>query len=108
MVNPNNFSPIPACENRALTAWTYRGLQYYRGVVVATYYNHTLTPNARRRDCIRDVGVNAGHLASRSDHSGGVHVVFADGAVRFINNNIDANTWLALGTKAGKESVASF
>lgn len=45
------FAPVD-CENRATTAWLYRGLQYYRGLLVATYYNHTLTPNARKRDCI--------------------------------------------------------
>lgn len=108
MTNPNNFNPISACENRALTAWTYRGLQYYRGVVVASYYNHTMTPNARLRDCIRDVGLNAGHLAARSDHTGGVHINFCDGSIRFINNSINATSWRALGTKAGKEPVESF
>ena len=108
MVNPNNFNPIAACENRALPAWTYRGLQYYRGSVVATYYNHTLTPNSRLRDCIRDVGLNAGHLASRSDHTGGVHTLLSDGAVRFINNSIDANTWRGMGTKANREVIGEF
>ena len=108
MVNPNNFSPIAACENRALTAWTYRGLQYYRGQVYATYYNHTLTPNARLRDCVRDVGVNAGHIAARSDHSSGAHVVLADGAVRFVSSSVDSNIWRAVGSKNGRETVANF
>jgi len=96
--------PPAACEARATAAWLYRGLQYYRGLMVATYYTHTLTPNARLRDCIMSSAIE-GHAAARSYHPGGVNCALADGSVRFANNNIDANAWRAAGTTNNGESV---
>ena len=99
--------PPTACENRAINAWAYRGLQYYRGLIVATYYTHTLTPNARFRDCLQSTA-NVGHAAARSYHVGGAHIVLADGAVRFVSENIDGNIWRAVGTTQGGEVVGEF
>jgi prepilin-type N-terminal cleavage/methylation domain-containing protein len=48
------------------------------------------------------------YMASRSQHVGGVQSVFCDGAVRFISENIDINTWRALSTRAGSELVSEF
>jgi prepilin-type N-terminal cleavage/methylation domain-containing protein len=98
----------PECDNRANTAYRYRGKQYYRGNVVATYYSHTLTPNSRFRDCIRGTGVDRGHLAIRSYHVGGAHVVLCDGAVRFVSDNINDGIWRAVGSKAGGDIVGDF
>ena len=61
-------------------------------------------------------------ISATSHHTGGVHVVLADGAVRFISNSIDTGNlavapttaaspygvWGALGTKAGSENVGEF
>lgn len=41
----------------------------------------------------------------RSLHSGGVHTAFGDGSVHFLSNNIDLNTYRALGTARGRETV---
>lgn len=38
-------------------------------------------------------------------HSGGVNFLFGDGAVRFLNQNIDGPTYEALGTRSGNERV---
>ncbi|MDB5346715.1 MAG: hypothetical protein JWP89_5092 [Schlesneria sp.] len=35
-------------------------------------------------------------FSSRSMHTGGVHVAMCDGAIRFVSNNIDVNTWRSL------------
>jgi len=43
-----------------------------------------------------------------SYHVGGAQFLMADGAVRFINNNIDFSTYNALGSKAGGEVVGEF
>ena len=43
-----------------------------------------------------------------SFHPGGVNFVMADGTVRFLSQNIDANTYAALITKAGGEVVGDF
>ena len=40
-----------------------------------------------------------------SKHEGGLFMLFADGQVRFISENIDNGTWRALGTIAGNELV---
>lgn len=86
-------------------AWAYRGLQYYRALMVATYYTHTLTPNARRRDCM---STEQGHAAARSYHTGGASVVLADGSVRFVSDNVDLNSWKAVGTISNSEVIGEF
>ena len=100
---------IPECQNLATPAWIYRGKQYYRGVVVTTYYSHTLTPNSKLRDCIRGSGgVDRGHLAARSYHPAGVNVVLGDGAVRFANNSVNELACRALGSKGAGDTIGDF
>jgi prepilin-type N-terminal cleavage/methylation domain-containing protein/prepilin-type processing-associated H-X9-DG protein len=41
---------------------------------------------------------------SNSAHPQGVHFMFADGSVQAINNDIDPNVWVALGTRAGDDA----
>jgi prepilin-type N-terminal cleavage/methylation domain-containing protein len=97
------------CDNRATPAWAYRGKQYYRGVVVATYYSHTLVPNSKRRDCIRGSGqVDRGHMAARSFHTAGVNVVLGDSSVRFVSSNVDGLVWRAVGSKGSGDTVGDF
>jgi prepilin-type N-terminal cleavage/methylation domain-containing protein/prepilin-type processing-associated H-X9-DG protein len=52
--------------------------------------------------CAAQSTTNAYALA-RSRHTGGVNVALADASVRFIRNSIDANVWLAMGSRAGGE-----
>ena len=75
--------------------------------MVATYYNHTLPPNAPFRDCVSS-NLYQAHLAARSYHSGGVNCALADGSIRFVSNNVDDNVWRAVGTKANGEVVSDF
>lgn len=47
-----------------------------------------------------------GHVEdSSSFHTGGINVLFGDGSVRFVRNNIPASVWVAIGTRAGNETV---
>jgi type II secretory pathway pseudopilin PulG len=106
--NVNLDRPVTLCENRAATPapFSYRGLQYYRGGVVWTaFYNHTMTPNFKGRDCVRGTGFDSGHLAARSFHPSSVGVAMCDGSVRIVNDSIDANTWRAAGTRGEGESL---
>jgi len=99
--------PPAGCESRSQSAWLYRGLQYYRGLVVATYYTHTLVPNARLRDCIMSTAVE-GHAAARSYHPNAVNVAMADASVRVATSNVDINVWRAVGTINNGETITDF
>jgi prepilin-type N-terminal cleavage/methylation domain-containing protein len=99
---------VPECDNAATSNYLYRGKQYYRGIVVTTYYSHTLTPNSRRHDCIRGTGLDRGHLATRSYHVGGSQLVLADGSVRFASDSIDDRVWRAVGSKAAGEVIGEW
>ena len=99
---------VPECDNAATSNYLYRGKQYYRGIVVTTYYSHTLTPNSRRHDCIRGTGVDRGHLAARSYHTGGAQIVLLDGSVRFASDNVDDTIWRSVGSMAGGEVIGEW
>lgn len=45
---------------------------------------------------------------ARSYHVGGVHVLMADGAVRFVSDNISTTMFQALGSRAGGEAIGDF
>jgi prepilin-type processing-associated H-X9-DG protein len=47
-----------------------------------------------------------GFRAARSNHSGGVNLLLADGSVRFVTNDIRPDTWKALSTRAGGEVIS--
>ena len=97
----------PACDTTS-NAWLYRGKQYYRGVVVTTYYSHTLTPNSKRRDCVRSVGLDRGHLAARSYHPAGINLVLGDGSVRMAANSVNEQVWRAVGSKGAGDPNGDF
>ncbi len=107
----NNDAPIlPDCNSwdmdSVVSRIAYRGLQWYRNLPQTSSYSHTVPPNYQGYDC----GSNnffASHTAARSNHTGGVNAVFADGSVRFIKSSINLNTWRALGSRAGAEVVSS-
>ena len=50
-------------------------------------------------------GYDGSHSAARSYHPGGVNVVFLDGHVSFVGNEVDYDVWQALGTINGGETV---
>jgi prepilin-type N-terminal cleavage/methylation domain-containing protein len=102
----SNLNYPSACDISPAPVWRYRGKQYYRGVMVTSYYSHTLVPNDKRHDCIRGTGLDAGHLAARSYHPGGAQVSMGDGKVNFAGENIDGNVWKALGSMGGGEPNA--
>lgn len=84
-----------------------RGNQFYRGLTLYTFYNHTLTPNSKFRDCVNSNWAE-GHLAARSYHPGGAHVLLGDGAVRFGNESLSETVWQAVGSRAGGEVVGDW
>jgi prepilin-type N-terminal cleavage/methylation domain-containing protein/prepilin-type processing-associated H-X9-DG protein len=100
----SDTAPVPQCDTSAVATYDYTGLEYYRyGVPWITFYTHTVPPNYTGYDCVRSVGLDRGHMASRSYHPGGVNVVRADGSVAFVPNSIDPTVWRAFGTRGGGE-----
>ncbi len=57
--------------------------------------------------CFQDRSGGAVWASARSRHTSGVNVAIGDGSVRFIRDNIAAQTWTALSTIAGGEVISS-
>lgn len=73
------------------------------GGMSQTLYNHALPPNSP--NCT-NFGSLANALASaNSEHNSGVNVLFADGHVTFVSNNIDRIVWEAISTRNSSEVV---
>lgn len=68
-------------------------------------YQHVSPPNSR--SCGFQPSAKASMSAS-SRHTGGVHSLMADGAVRFITSSVDLGIWRAIGTRQGGEVIGEF
>jgi prepilin-type N-terminal cleavage/methylation domain-containing protein/prepilin-type processing-associated H-X9-DG protein len=79
-------------------------------------YSHAQTPN--QKNCwgsnqdttapnayANEVSQYGSMITARSNHPGGVNMLFLDGSVRFIKNGINPGTYGALGTIAGGEII---
>ncbi len=82
-----------------------KGAGWWDGNYLNTLYNHYLTPNAPRPDCI--VFHNPGWKAARSLHPGGVNALFCDGHVLFAKDSVNPRLWQAVSTRAGGEVVSA-
>jgi hypothetical protein len=95
----------PACAVAGDGWLLNKGSSWWDGNYQNTLYNHYLTPNANRPDCI--VYHNPGWKTARSFHPGGVDLLCCDGHVIFIKNAIDPRIWQAISTRAGGELVSA-
>jgi prepilin-type N-terminal cleavage/methylation domain-containing protein len=103
-----------ACQNP--TQWNVqnpRGYLWASGEIRCATYNHYFTPNPPDYDCMATLNTpgpqqytGIGLRAARSNHTGGVNVLIADGAVRFVDNAIDLTIWRAISTRSGDENAA--
>jgi prepilin-type processing-associated H-X9-DG protein len=89
--------------------WRFdKGNSWWDGDYRSTIYNHYLTPNARRNDCLGPfVPHNPAWKAARSSHPGGVNVLFCDGHVQFVKDTVSPDTWRAIATRSGGEVVSA-
>ncbi len=67
-------------------------------------YNHVLPPNGR--SCMYPPGRIS--TTTNSQHTGGVHILLCDGAVRFVSDNINLTLWRSVGSIAGGEVLGEF
>lgn len=128
---PESFAgPVPASPQRvyayvsrgtdlndttcaAASLWNFqrrRGFMWATGEIRCASYNHYLKPNDPTCDCISNASAPGpanftaiGFHAARSLHVGGVNVLYCDGSVRFVGDNIALPTWRAMATRAGGE-----
>jgi prepilin-type N-terminal cleavage/methylation domain-containing protein/prepilin-type processing-associated H-X9-DG protein len=67
-------------------------------------YHHSTQPNGRSCGFFT---VNRATMPPSSRHPGGVNMLLGDGAVRFVKQTVDLETWRALGTRAGREVISA-
>ncbi|MEX0612965.1 MAG: DUF1559 domain-containing protein, partial [Pirellulales bacterium] len=108
------LAPISEALCRGTVQWNVndpRGFAWANGEYRCALYNHYMTPNSPKSDCIGvQIGGDVrtrytpyGWRAARSRHAGGVNLLMADGSLQFIADEIDAGVWRALSTIAGDD-----
>lgn len=96
------------CEQPTKGSWyEARGAKWILGNYGNTLYNHHFAPNAAEWDCM-NLPQQRGYLTARSNHPGGVNVVFCDGSAQLVQDNVDLQVWRAVATRAGEEVVEAF
>jgi prepilin-type processing-associated H-X9-DG protein len=91
------------------TGWRLdKGNGWWDGDYRSTLYNHYLTPNSHVFDCWQSSPPhNPAIKAARSNHPGGVCVLFCDGHVGFVKDAVALPTWRAIATRDGGEVVSA-
>jgi len=95
-VNPASATPLTS-------KWGY---SWVMGENCCTQYNHVATPNSKTCGGTGFPGTMtnmAMQVSASSRHTGGVHTMMGDGAVKFVSDNIDLNLWRAIGSRASGE-----
>ena len=70
------------------------------------FYNHWRTPNDKRPNCINSNG-NRAIMSPKSYHLGGVNLLMADGAVKFVGSNVDQRVWWSIGSRECQEAISN-
>ena len=74
----------------------------------STLYNHYLTPNSKNYDCMGPQNpLRPAWKAARSNHAGGVNVLFCDGHVAFVKEVVNLAIWQGLSTRSGGEIISA-
>lgn len=119
--NNNNTSNGPELLNYPGDCVSGQKLQLTRGSRILygapghTMYNHIRKPNDKGIDCRGGLPHSprnfywwsrlSHNVAAHSRHTGGVHALYCDGHVLFINNEIDLTRWQNMGGRSdGTES----
>jgi prepilin-type N-terminal cleavage/methylation domain-containing protein/prepilin-type processing-associated H-X9-DG protein len=87
-----------------------RGFMWASGEMRCGSYNHYYTPNAAIYDCVMNdptTFTSFAFRAARSNHMGGVNVLFGDGSVHFVAQSVSLQTWRALATRSNGDIPGS-
>ena len=106
--SPLPDNPTTGC-NGMIAGWRLdKGYGWWDGDYRSSLYNHYLTPNSKLYDCWQSSPPhNPAIKAARSNHPGGVNVLYCDGHVGYVKDSISPTTWRALSTRAGGEVVSA-
>jgi prepilin-type N-terminal cleavage/methylation domain-containing protein/prepilin-type processing-associated H-X9-DG protein len=77
------------------------GNPWHSGAFPATFYNHGSPPN--RPSCMNRIMVQLGLWPAKSQHAGGVNLLFADGHLEFISETIDRQVWRDYGSRVSPQ-----
>jgi prepilin-type processing-associated H-X9-DG protein len=94
-------------DNRHRAFWGYGRNQYSLASATPTAAIRLVDHNQCVRAMNGDVAVACRHRVA-SFHPGGANGVFADGSVRFLQENLNPRILMALATIAGEEVVPNF
>lgn len=101
-----------ACLAGTGNVHAHKGREWANGIGSQTIFNTLNNPNTKNPDCHPCGGCgwydSAGVWSARSMHTGGVHCLLGDGAVKFISDNIDNTTWQRLGGVSDGNVVGEF
>jgi prepilin-type N-terminal cleavage/methylation domain-containing protein len=107
---------VDAWGAAGLAATTYNGNavgeRWYRGQPGRTMFSTLLGPNSKYPNITFHCGGcnydGRGLHGARSMHTGGVHILLCDGAVKFAGESIDWLTWNRLGTRNDGGTVGDY
>ena len=110
---PGTFPATPAVAlleclaidvtNLAFQGYSNVGAPWILAYHSSSMYQHVNTPNGR--SCMYPPGRIM--TTANSSHPGGVNLGLCDGSVRFVLDGVDIFIWNSVGTRAGKESLAT-
>ncbi len=85
-----------------------RGYSWFYANTMNTWsYTTLIGPNSPITECRQSTG-GAAILGARSQHTGGVHILLADGAVRLVSDNVHLLTWQNLSKKSDGQVLGEF
>lgn len=84
----------------------YMGVPWVLGGLSCTSYNHILTPNTC--SCTNGTNHRTGVFSSSSWHVDGVNVLFADGRVELVRDEVHERIWLSYGSRSGAERISNY
>ncbi len=101
------------CHQAGLKLQQTRGSRWLYGAPGHSMYNHVRPPNDPDIDCRGGLPHSnrtnywwdrlSLNVAARSRHANGVHALFCDGHVQFVEETIDAAVWQAVGSRNAGE-----
>ncbi len=94
------------CEQSTRLQSGFKGVMWWIGATgMGSGIGFSIRPN--RKTCGPYYVLNSiTPRAPSSMHPGGVNILFADGRVRFISEDIDQEIWFAIGTRNGQENIS--